>query len=81
MFVHGRLVRCLLGEDAIAKKKLLHGNPLPILGISVEANLAGMTFMPEAEKIAKWRAQIARALDEKWLSGGEASKLAGGSFR
>ena len=73
----GRLVRCILGKDAVAKKKLIHGNPMAALGIEVNVSLAGITFMPEAEKIYKWRAQIQEALDRKWLPGGEASCLAG----
>lgn len=66
-----------MGADAIAKKKSLHANPLPILGIAVEVNLAGVTFVPEPEKLKKWRKQIEDALQAKELPGGEASKLAG----
>ena len=72
-----RLVRCLLGDDAISERKLCHGNPLGVLGIAVEINFAGVTFVPEAEKVAKWRAQIEKALEERSLPGGAASKLVG----
>ena len=53
-----RLTRCLLGETAIAKHKLQHANPLPVLGINVGIGRAGVIFQPEAEKTAKWMAQI-----------------------
>ena len=47
-----RLVRAIMGEDAIAKNKLEHGNPLTILGITVEVNMAGMIFAPNEEKVS-----------------------------
>ena len=45
-----RLVRAIMGEDAIAKNKLEHGNPLTILGITIEINMAGVIFAPNEEK-------------------------------
>ena len=45
-----RLVRAILGADAVAQKKLEVGNPLTVLGIQIEANLAGVVFIPDAEK-------------------------------
>ena len=75
--IFARLVRCMLGRDSIAGRKLLHGNPLPILGVAVEINLGGITFIPEPDKLEKWRKQIKAALDCGHLCGGEASRLAG----
>ncbi len=72
-----RLVRCLLGQDAVSVPKLQHGSPLPILGVSVEVQLSGVTFIPEAAKVEKWKQQIVTALKEMRLTAGEASKLAG----
>jgi len=46
-----RLVRAILGEDAISKRKLEHGNPMTVLGIKIEANLAGVVFTPDEEKV------------------------------
>ena len=46
-----RLVRVLLGEDAISKRKLEYGNPMTVLGIKIEANLAGVVFTPDEEKV------------------------------
>ena len=45
-----RLVRVILGEDAIAKNKLEQGNPLTVLGITIEINMAGVVFAPNNEK-------------------------------
>ena len=47
-----RLVRAIMGEDAIAKNKLEHGNPLTILGITIEINMAGVIFAPNEEKVS-----------------------------
>ena len=48
-----RLVRLLFGADAIAEKKLEHGNPLTVLGISIEINDAGVVFQPDQEKVRR----------------------------
>lgn len=75
--IFSRLVTCMLGDDAIARHKLLHGNPLPVLGIVVQTNLAGVVFYPDPEKVTKWTEQIEVALRSKKLYSGEASSLAG----
>ena len=72
-----RLVRAILGSDAIADRKLEHGNPLTVLGVSTEVTAAGVTFIPDAAKVAKWTADMEAALAENRLCAGEASKLAG----
>ena len=51
MCVRCRLVRAILGEDAISKRKLEYGNPMTVLGIKIEANLAGVVFTPDEEKV------------------------------
>ena len=43
----------LFGADAIAEKKLEHGNPLTVLGISIEINDAGVVFQPDQEKVRR----------------------------
>ena len=43
----------------------------------MEVTLGGIAFIPDAEKICKWRKQMEQALHTKTLTGGEASKLAG----
>ena len=72
-----RLVRAMLGETSIAREKLQHGYPLPVLGVSVEMNLGGISFIPDPEKLEKYRQQIMEAIRTMRLSGGEAAKLAG----
>ena len=72
-----RLVRLLLGSDAIAERKLETGNPLVVLGIQCEANLGGVSFTPAPEKVKAWKLQITGALKDGKLYSGEASKLAG----
>ena len=47
-----RVVRAVMGEDAIAKNKLEHGNPLTILGTTVEVSMAGVIFVPNEEKVS-----------------------------
>ena len=85
-----RLVRAILGEDAISKRKLEYGNPMTVLGIKIEANLVGVVFTPDEEKvrvncscdIAYFKNKIVRAfagckLDEG-PRGGVAPEHAGG---
>ena len=72
-----RLVRVLLGSSAVANKKLETGNPLVILGIRIETNLAGAIYQPPPEKIRQWIALIKYYLLLGILGAGEASKLAG----
>ena len=75
-----RLVRVLLGADAISERKLETGNPLVVLGVQIESNLGGVVFFPAAEKVEQWKRDIKRALREGRLTVGEASKLAGASI-
>ena len=49
-----RLVKACLGEDAIAQHKLVHGNPLEVLGIDVTVSDSGAIFWPAPTKVAKW---------------------------
>ena len=58
-------------------QQTLAWEPLTVLGIAVEINIAGVAFLPEAEKVKKWKDQIQNALDKGSLCGGEASSLAG----
>ena len=62
MFV--RLVRCILGFDAIADSKTASGNPLPILGVLVEAREEGIRMRPEQGKRMRWKFMIQEALDK-----------------
>jgi hypothetical protein len=72
-----RLVRLLLGSDAVADDKTAFGSRLDILGVDLEMSLKGFKFRPAAEKCARWRATIVDALFLEQLLPGAASKLAG----
>ena len=72
-----RLLRCLLGADAIAQKNVEHGNPLVVLGVEVKAYPTGFRARPSSDKKTKWGGQIEQALRAKRLPTGAASKLAG----
>jgi len=76
-FARYRLVRSILGKDAIAQRKVEVGNPLTVLGVQVEINLGGIVFTPDEGKVQVWKQCIRIALQEGRLTSGEASKLAG----
>ena len=69
-----------MGTGAIEDRKCDHGNPMPILGVSVAVTQLGFTFVPDEAKVTKWSRQIADALRCNRLTGGEASKLSGGFY-
>lgn len=73
----GRFVDLVMGAGACAPKKLESGNPLVVLGVQAEVNLAGVVFTPSPAKIKEWVAQIKLYLRLGLLTRGEASKLAG----
>lgn len=72
-----RLVDCLLGPGAAAADKLVHGNPLTVLGVEVTADEGGVTCRPDEKKAFKWCCRIQGFLKAGQLHSGEASKLAG----
>ena len=77
MGIFARLVRCCLGQSAVAKDKLECGNPLTILGIRVTLCGEGVIFWPDDKKVVKWTGQIESYLALSRLTEGEASKLTG----
>ena len=70
-------MRCLLGHDAIADRKLEFGNPLTILGVATQLVQDGVRFSADPAKLVKWAKQIETALTSGRLTAGESSKLAG----
>ena len=72
-----RLVRCCLGESAIADRKLEHGNPLEILGVETLLREEGLYYWPAPDKVIKWKEVIRVARATKMLPAGSASKLTG----
>ena len=92
MWCFVRLVRALLGGDAIAPgsctcgkqgcsacmpRKCSFGLPLCVLGIEVTVGDDGVEARPSPDKVAKWLAQLDGALSSGFLPPGEAAKLAG----
>jgi len=72
-----RLVRLLLGPDAIAETKLEHGVSLVVLGIKIKLSKKGLKCRPAGSKTTKWLQTIDAALESGKLCAGSASKLAG----
>ena len=70
-----RMVRCLLGPNAIAANKLEAGMPLVILGIQIEISSAGVKYTPEPKKVKAWTVEIKEALFTKKLHAGEHNDL------
>ena len=77
MGIVARLVRALLGETAVAPRKLECGRALVILGLSVRADWHGFHCTPDEAKRRKWRAKLEEALRTGFLHPGACSKLAG----
>ena len=67
----------MLGDDAVSPDKCGFGNPLSILGMSVEFQNTVIKIWPVPEKVTKWRTQINRAQSDRRLSAYEAAKLGG----
>ena len=72
-----RLVRILLGPDAVAPHKLVCGMPLEILGLGVAIDSSGISYWPSRDKVEKWSTTISSVLAAGRMRQGEASKLAG----
>ena len=72
-----RVVNALLGPGAVAKKKLVHGNPLEVLGLIVTVWPQSVCCKPSPDKVSKWLRIINDAAVNGVLNPGSASKLAG----
>jgi len=70
-----RLVRAVLGRDAIENRKLDCGLSLVILGVRCQLNNAGLYLFPESCKVLKWCACIRDALESGALSAGDSGRL------
>ena len=73
----GRLVRLLLGDEAVADHKSGVGLKLVVLGVEITVGQAGVQCRPAPDKVVKWLDLIDDALSRKHLAPGVASKLAG----
>ena len=72
-----RLIRALIGDDALANEKLDHGRHLNVLGLRFDAHADGVEVRVSDDKASKWRLDVERALATNTLSAWGASKLAG----
>ena len=72
-----RLVRILLGPEAVAPAKLECGPQLCILGVLIRLSNKGYTCQPSADKVCRWLAIIDDVLEESKLPPSDAGKLAG----
>ena len=72
-----RLVRILLGSDAVNDAKVACGRRLCVLGVSIAMASHGFQCHPDEEKVKRWLLVIEEALQSGRLSAGLASKLAG----
>ena len=77
MLCIARLIRAVLGQDAIEDRKLDCGPSLVVLGVRCEISMAGLCLYPEPSKVKKWAAGIRAALDKDVLCAGASQKLAG----
>ena len=72
-----RLVKVLLGGDAIADNKVECGEGLGILGVDVSVSARGFAFRPSRDKVVKWQLELEHVLATGKLEQGHAAKLAG----
>ena len=77
MHCMARLVRALLGPDAVSASKLGFGMQLRVLGVDMTPSQWGVRCQPAPEKVAKCLYVIELALQENKLLPGSAMKLAG----
>ena len=72
-----RLVRTMLGGDALAEAKTECGRPLTILGIQVDVEEDGITLELTEQKRQDWGGRPQVAMDQGALAAGVASRFAG----
>ena len=77
MTCFARLVRAILGEDAISERKLQVGNPLDVLGLSVEVKDRTVSMHVMAEIPEHWACVLEEALANGRHPAGDAAKMAG----
>ena len=72
-----RLVRAVLGESAVADRKLEFGDSIEILGVILTCSNVGFTAVPSEKNRIKCLRAIEAALRDHSLPCGAAQKLAG----
>ena len=73
MLLFARLVRALLGETAVADRKLACGPSLDVLGLHISFTRHEFLAQPMADKIVKWTERIKGILAAGKMSRGQAS--------
>ena len=77
MNTFARLVVALMGETAISKRKLECGNPLTVLGLTLELRRDDILCFLDEKKASKWIDALHTVQKEKKMAPGDASKMAG----
>jgi hypothetical protein len=72
-----RLVRALMGDDALKEEKPAAGESLDVLGLHIAHDKCGVIVRVNDEKAVKWSGAIDQALAAGVLSAGDASKMSG----
>ena len=72
-----RLVRVLMGQDAVADTKVAWGRELTVLGLHIQLTEKGIRTYPEQAKVSKWIQCIEKVLAAGKLAPGLASKISG----
>ena len=77
MLCMARLIRAMLGETAVAARKLECGLVLTVLGVDLSLNTIGYQCRPSEEKVTKWIHQLRESILTMCLPAGAAQKFAG----
>ena len=56
-----RLIRLLLGQTAVAEKKLAGGARLDVLGVDIKMSKRGYKCKPTKAKVKKWVCSVAQS--------------------
>ena len=72
-----RILRAVLGADAVAVEKLQHGNPLTALGLSITFSPGYAKIVVSRDKATKWACHLDKCLNKGRMSSGEVSKFSG----
>ena len=74
MMCLARLIRVVLGDDAIENKKLDHGMSLVVLGAEISFKFENFTCRPAPNTVAKCLKVIRESLSSNLLLAGDAQK-------
>jgi hypothetical protein len=72
-----RIVRAIMGAEAIADPKCDYGSSLVVLGLQFSYKASAVSIWPAEKSVEKWIAGIWAALGRNTLGPGEASKTVG----